>query len=140
VVATSETPGTTSPSSAGGDAGERVAWISLVDGVLFTDALPSGRAVSPRGRAVVAVRGDVRSVSIDRDVHYTQPPNAQFGIDPAAGWRVPEHHLFLLGDHSSNSLDSRYAPPTGPGPVPLDRVIGRVVFRVWPLGRIGPVR
>jgi signal peptidase I len=115
--------------------------ISLVDGVLRTRrgrerTLQEG--VTPRGAAELAAIGDVRGLAVHRDIHWTLPP----GTDPVLsvndrGVVVPEWHVFFLGDHSTNSRDSRY--PSELGPVPLDHLIGPVVFRVWPPSRIGPV-
>jgi signal peptidase I len=48
---------------------------------------------------------------------------------------VPAGRLFVLGDNRCNSLDSRY----GLGYVPLDRVIGKAFFIVWPPSQIGGV-
>jgi signal peptidase I len=47
-------------------------------------------------------------------------------------WRVPEGEYFVLGDNRPNSCDSRRW-----GGVPRDDVIGKVVVRYWPPGRIG---
>ena len=48
------------------------------------------------------------------------------------GVYVPEGHVLPLGDNRDNSQDGRYF-----GPVNADDVNGKVVFRIWPIGRIG---
>ncbi len=51
-----------------------------------------------------------------------------------SGVYVPEDHVLPLGDNRDNSQDGRYF-----GPVDAKNVNGRVVFRIWPLNRIGSV-
>ena len=43
---------------------------------------------------------------------------------------VPRGSVFVLGDHRSDSIDSRRF-----GAVPTDDVIGRVDARIWPPSR-----
>ena len=48
--------------------------------------------------------------------------------------QVTDNQYFVLGDHRQTSLDSR---STEIGMVRSDQVIGKAIFRIWPLGKIG---
>ncbi len=49
-------------------------------------------------------------------------------------WKVPDGELFVMGDHRQVSVDSRAF-----GTIPVSSVIGRVIFRYWPLSALGPI-
>ncbi|HET6485742.1 MAG TPA: signal peptidase I [Spirochaetia bacterium] len=67
-----------------------------------------------------------------------EPDNLAAGAEwrmLAEGYYVPEGRLFPMGDNRDNSHDARYF-----GPVRLEKVLGKALFRYWPLYRIGGVR
>lgn len=51
-------------------------------------------------------------------------------------FQIPDEKLFVMGDHRSVSMDSRN---TVVGCVSQEQIIGKTVFRIWPLNRLGSV-
>ena len=52
-------------------------------------------------------------------------------------YQVPDNRYFCMGDHRSTSVDSR---STTVGCVSDEQIVGKIVFRVWPLPDFGALR
>ena len=52
-------------------------------------------------------------------------------------YQVPDNRYFCMGDHRSTSVDSRH---TSVGCVAEEQIVGKIVFRVWPLSGFGALK
>ncbi len=49
-------------------------------------------------------------------------------------YQVPDTSIFVMGDHRETSIDSRN---TSVGAIDTENIVGKIVFRVWPLKDFG---
>ena len=52
-------------------------------------------------------------------------------------YQVPESRYFCVGDHRLTSIDSRN---TSVGCISEEQIVGKIVFRVWPLSNLGTLK
>ncbi len=111
------------------------------DIVVFRSREDGGASgATPFIKRVIGVTGDeveihdgrvwVNGVALEES-GYLHGSGSTYPIDQRqTRWLVPSHSLFVLGDHRSDSTDSRSGRV---GFVPVDDVIGRAFLRYWPI-------
>ena len=57
--------------------------------------------------------------------------------DQSFPYQVPESRFFCMGDHRATSVDSRHSTV---GCVAEEQIVGKIVFRVWPLSGFGALQ
>lgn len=96
-------------------------------------------------KRVIAASGDWVNIDKDGNVYVNEELlDEPYISEKALGdcnitlpYQVPDERCFVMGDHRATSIDSRN---TAVGCVSNDMVIGKILFRVWPLSGLGIVK
>ena len=96
-------------------------------------------------KRVIAHAGEWVNITQDGEVYLNNEPlrepylqEKSLGIcDIDLPYQVPEGRFFVMGDYRDVSVDSR---STTIGCVAEEQIVGKIVFRIWPLDRFGPIR
>jgi len=94
------------------------------------------RIIAKEGQ-IVDIDFDTWVVTVDGVVldepYIKLSPDRRITSDWEYPYTVPENHIFVMGDNRNHSADSRSDEV---GPIDVRYVVGKVVFRVFPINKI----
>ncbi|MEU5520246.1 signal peptidase I [Streptomyces sp. NPDC047860] len=115
-----------------------LSWIGLMPSAEEKDLIKrvigvGGDTIECKGTGPLKVNGKALNEP------YVYPGNTPCSQDREGGQfkvKVPEDHIWVMGDHRQNSRDSRYnRADSNDGFVPVDKVVGRAIVIAWPINR-----
>tara|TARA_B100000965_G_scaffold7059_1_gene5532 strand:+ start:338 stop:922 length:585 start_codon:yes stop_codon:yes gene_type:complete len=102
----------------------------LVEAGYESDIALIKRVIGVPGDKVEVKEGNLYLNDIAQN-NYISDMNINYSTGP---YVVPEKTLWVMGDNRNNSMDSHIW-----GFLPYEKVIGKAIFRYWPLNNIGPI-
>ena len=114
-----------------------------VVGVYFGSKLLVKRVIATEGQWVdidkdgtVYVYDDVKGEPLD-EPYLAEDKKALGEVNITLPCQVPPESIFVMGDNRETSIDSRN---TSVGCIDIDNVVGKIVFKIWPLDKFGTVK
>lgn len=83
----------------------------------------------------IRINGEIVSITNSEGIISYDDPIQIPGQELFTSLTIPEGHYYLLGDHSSNSFDSRYW-----GTIPEGNIRGRMIFLLTSSDRFGRIK
>ena len=102
----------------------------LIDAGYKADTALIKRVIGTPGDKVEVKEGNLFLNDIAQD-NYVFDKNINYSAGP---FIVPKYSLWVMGDNRNNSMDSHIW-----GFLPFEKIIGKAIFRYWPLNKIGPI-
>ncbi len=142
-----EDPGTPTPWLAGLNNQPSTVGGPFHDALVFVGLLPEDsenhlikRVIGLSGDRVQAdgTTGKIKVNGVEITEPYIKPGDAPSEGKPF-NIVVPQGKVWVMGDHRSDSADSRYHDGTSggvDGSVPIDKIVGRALFIVWPIDHV----
>lgn len=118
-------------------------------GDIIVFQMPDSQYGEPIVKRVIATEGQVVDIDfynwkvtvdgMELDEEYVKRPAGQIMLMSSFSFpfTVPEGKIFVMGDNRNSSLDSR---DSRIGPVDTRFLLGRVLLRLTPLSKFGPVK
>lgn len=108
------------------------------DVIVFLSPPKAGEPNTDFVKRIIGIPGDVITIrgttvildGVALNETYINPIDQGTGGNPVQNLVVPPGEYFVMGDHRSNSFDSRFW-----GFLPRANIIGRVALIYWPLGQ-----
>lgn len=111
--------------------GDIIVFESDLENMNGRDKLLIKRVIGVPGDTISIAHGHVYVNGVGLEEEYTKDGYTASDMDEVT---VPEGCLFCMGDNRQNSTDSR---DPRVGFVPMDRIMGKAVFRLFPFNKIG---